>query len=53
MDTIDYKIIELLQTNGRISIKELGKLVSLSSPSVSERVKKLETDGIIIQAIQH
>lgn len=47
MDTIDYKIIELLQTNGRISMKELGELVSLSSPAVSERVKRLEIDGII------
>lgn len=47
MDNTDIKILEILQHNGRISMKELGKLVSLSPPAVSERVKRLEDQGII------
>lgn len=48
MDNTDRKILELLQSDGRISMKELGKKVSLTSPAVTERVKKLEESGIII-----
>ncbi len=47
MDTTDYKILEILQTRGRISMKDLGHLVSLTPPAVSERVKRLEENGII------
>jgi len=47
MDQTDYRILEELQKNGRISMKDLGKKVSLTSPAVTERVKKLEDSGII------
>lgn len=47
MDKIDMKIISILQQNGRISMKELGKEVSLSPPAVAERVKRLEDAGTI------
>ena len=47
MDITDYKIIEILQEEGRISMKDLGKIVGLTSPAVSERVKRLEEAGVI------
>ena len=47
MDSTDFKIIELLQEDGRISMKDLGKIVGLTSPAVSERVKRLEESGVI------
>ena len=47
MDITDYKIIEILQEDGRISMKDLGKIVGLTSPAVSERVKRLEESGVI------
>jgi Lrp/AsnC family leucine-responsive transcriptional regulator len=47
MDITDHKIIEMLQSDGRISMKDLGKIVGLTSPAVSERVKRLEEAGII------
>ena len=47
MDTTDYKIIEILQEEGRISMKDLGKIVGLTSPAVSERVRRLEEAGVI------
>jgi Lrp/AsnC family leucine-responsive transcriptional regulator len=47
MDVTDYRIIEILQEDGRVSMKDLGKIVGLTSPAVSERVKRLEEAGII------
>ncbi|WZL74277.1 Lrp/AsnC family transcriptional regulator [Clostridiaceae bacterium 35-E11] len=47
MDVTDCRIIEILQDNGRISMKDLGKMVGLTSPAVSERVKRLEEMGVI------
>lgn len=47
MDLTDYSIIKILQSNGRISMKELGMMVSLTPPAVAERVKRLEEKGII------
>lgn len=47
MDKIDNKLIELLQENGRYSLKQLAESVFLSSPAVSSRLEKLEQEGII------
>jgi DNA-binding Lrp family transcriptional regulator len=47
MDQIDSKILEIMQTNGRISMVELGKAVNMTQPAVKERVRKLEEKGII------
>lgn len=47
MDITDHKILEFLQKDGRISMKDLGKIVGLTSPAVSERVKRLEEAGVI------
>lgn len=47
LDITDLKIIDILQRDGRISMKDLGKTVSLSPPAVAERVKRLEEAGII------
>lgn len=46
-DEIDCLILGELQKNSRLSIRELSKRVNLSTPSVSERVKRLEDSGII------
>jgi Lrp/AsnC family leucine-responsive transcriptional regulator len=47
LDSIDLQILSLLQEQGRIPLVKLGEQVGLSSPSVIERVKKLEDIGII------
>jgi len=49
LDIIDVKILEVLQLNARVSISELSKQVNLSLSAVSERLKKLENNGIIEQ----
>lgn len=47
LDTIDIKIINILQQHGRRHLAEIAKQVDLSPPAVMERVKKLEARGII------
>ncbi|UXN70435.1 Lrp/AsnC family transcriptional regulator [Devosia neptuniae] len=47
IDDIDRNIIEALSQDARLSIKELAQRVELSSPSVSERLKRLEERGVI------
>ena len=47
IDQIDQMILEALQRDARMSQKELAALVGLSSPSVAERVRRLEERGVI------
>ncbi len=47
IDNTDIKILMELQTDSRLSIRELSKRVNLSPPSVTERIRKLEDRGII------
>lgn len=47
MDTIDKKILKILQNNGRISNQELADEVGLSPSPCLRRVKQLEESGII------
>ncbi|MCA3778882.1 MAG: Lrp/AsnC family transcriptional regulator [Burkholderia sp.] len=47
MDDLDWKILTLLQANGRISYTELARQVHLSVPAVTERVKRLEASGVV------
>ncbi len=43
----DWLILEELQKNARVSFAELGRLVKMSRPAVTERVKRLEDAGVI------
>lgn len=47
LDNTDQKIIELLQQNSRLKVKELAEKISLSAPATSQRMIKLEDEGII------
>src|SRR5690606_36515330 len=47
LDKIDRKILRILQEEGRISFTELGELVGLSTSPCTERVRRLEREGVI------
>jgi DNA-binding Lrp family transcriptional regulator len=47
LDQTDRKILQLLQQDCRITIKELAEKLHLSNTPIYERVKKLERNGII------
>lgn len=47
LDDISRDILDLLSEDGRMSYRELGERVGLTAPAVTERVRKLEAQGII------
>jgi Lrp/AsnC family leucine-responsive transcriptional regulator len=47
IDGVDRQILAVLSEDARISLKELAGRVGLSSPSVSERLRRLEERGVI------
>ncbi|MEJ0034349.1 MAG: Lrp/AsnC family transcriptional regulator [Bacteroidota bacterium] len=47
LDSIDKKILEILQTNSNITNAQLAQEIGLSPAPTLERVKKLETAGVI------
>ena len=47
IDTISWLILEELQYNSRIPLTEIAKKIGTSSPTVSERIQKMEDAGII------
>ncbi|GAA4909238.1 transcriptional regulator, AsnC family [Stackebrandtia albiflava] len=47
MDDIDRRIVQLLRSQARMSYAELARRVGLTSPSVQERVAKLERNEVI------
>ncbi|MGI5367298.1 Lrp/AsnC family transcriptional regulator [Streptomyces iakyrus] len=46
-DALDRQILQLLQTDGRIKLSELGRRIRLSPAAVTERVRRLEAAGVI------
>lgn len=48
MDSIDKKLITLLQKDARMPLKALAEQVHLSSPAVSARLERLQKDNIIV-----
>jgi Lrp/AsnC family leucine-responsive transcriptional regulator len=47
MDSVDKKILTLLQQNAKYNIKQIATKVGLSISPTYERIKKLEQSGII------
>lgn len=47
LDKIDLKILKLLQENSKITNLDLSKKIGLSPAPTLERVKKLESTGVI------
>jgi len=47
LDQTDLKILELLQTNARLTIKEIANQLNLSTTPIFDRMKKLEREQVI------
>ena len=47
MDDIDLRLVSALVADARTSYAELARMVGLSGPSVHDRVRRLERDGVI------
>ena len=47
VDKINWLILKELQSNSRSALKDISEKVGLSSPTVAERIQKMEEAGII------
>ena len=47
LDAFGWSILEQLQQNARLSFAEVGRRVGLSTPAVTERVRRMEEAGIL------
>ncbi|MFT4568877.1 MAG: DNA-binding Lrp family transcriptional regulator, partial [Saprospiraceae bacterium] len=47
MDALDIKILDLLQSDAKITIKEMAKQLHLTTTPVFDRIKRMEKRGII------
>ncbi|HUB40277.1 MAG TPA: Lrp/AsnC family transcriptional regulator [Streptosporangiaceae bacterium] len=47
LDRIDQAILTELQRDGRLSVADLGRRVSLSASSTADRLRRLADDGVI------
>jgi Lrp/AsnC family transcriptional regulator of ectoine degradation len=47
VDKIDLKIMDILQSNGRITNQDLAEKIALSPSSCLQRVRRLESAGLI------
>src|SRR5215469_16333140 len=47
MDTIDRKILAVLQDNAALSVAEIGSRVGLSSTPCWKRIQRLEAEGVV------
>ena len=47
IDRVNWEILKCLQKNARMPNTQIGREVGISSPAVSDRIKKMEDSGII------
>ena len=47
IDSVNRRVLEELQREPRLTMSELGRRVGMSSPSMTERVRRLEEAGVI------
>ncbi len=47
IDPVNLRVLEELQREPRLTMSELGRRVGMSSPAVTERVRRLEEAGVI------
>ncbi|GAB4125379.1 MAG: Lrp/AsnC family transcriptional regulator [Roseiflexaceae bacterium] len=47
LDSVSWKILQLLQEDARRSYRQIGQAIGMSAPAVAERVRRMEEQGII------
>ncbi|HEY5332501.1 MAG TPA: winged helix-turn-helix transcriptional regulator, partial [Solirubrobacterales bacterium] len=47
LDGTDLEIVDALLRDGRRTLADIGKTISLSAPAVKRRVDRLEEEGVI------
>ena len=47
LDSVGWRLLKLLQENARLSLRQIGEVIGLTAPAVSERVRRFEDVGIL------
>ena len=47
LDPVNVRLLDELSRNPRITMSELARRLGMSSPAVTDRVQRLEANGII------
>ena len=47
LDTSDIRILQLLQENAQLTLKEISQKINLSMTPTHDRIKRLEQEGVI------
>ena len=47
LDGVDSQVLKLMEADGRISVRQLADKVGMSAPSIAERLRRLESRGIV------
>lgn len=47
LDAIDRRLLEVVQSDARLSFREIGRRIGMSTPAVADRIRRLEAAGII------
>jgi Lrp/AsnC family transcriptional regulator len=47
LDTIDRKLLELLQQDSKVNIKSLSEQLNMTKTPIYERIKRYEKEGVI------
>ena len=47
VDQTDLRILDLIRRDARLSFREIGKQLNLSTGTVSERIKNMQSNGVI------
>lgn len=53
LDEVDVSILNMLIKDGRISYTDIAKAVGMKPPSIIDRIKRLESEGIIMNYAAH
>lgn len=51
LDETDFRILEIIQQNARLSNAQIGDIVSKSQASVNARLKRLHDEGFILKYV--
>lgn len=47
LDDIDKELLNIIQNDARMPLKEIATMINLSSPAVASRIRRLEEEGFI------
>lgn len=47
LDSVDASLLALVQSDARLSYREIARRIGMSTPAVAERIRRLEASGVI------